>query len=223
MGGLLLIAVLAVPVVIAITFHEAAHGYAAHLLGDDTAEREGRLTLNPLAHIDQWGTLLLPAVMLLTLGIAFGYAKPVPIEVEKLKNPKRDIALIAVSGPLVNLLLALTIALLFLLTRSLSQSYPLWQAVLHSSIVVNFILIILNLIPLPPLDASKLFTAIWPGVFSKAYELIEPYGYLIVILFILVFPLVAPMLGVSWDVTGYYLIRPAYNLTDLLLSALGAT
>ena len=112
MGPLLLFAVLALPIVIAITFHEAAHGYAAHALGDDSAEREGRLTLNPLSHIDPWGTLLLPAVLLLTLGIAFGYAKAMPLDMNKLGNLKRDMALVAAAGPLTNVALAILIALL---------------------------------------------------------------------------------------------------------------
>jgi Zn-dependent protease len=220
-GGLLLIGVLALPVLIAITCHEAAHGFAAHALGDDSAEREGRLTLNPLAHIDPWGTLLLPAVLLLTLGIAFGYAKQMPFDESKLRNPKRDQALIAAAGPLTNILLVLLLALLFVATRSISEAYPLWQSVLHSSIVVNFILIILNLIPLPPLDASKLFIAFSPGVFSKPYELVEPYGYLIIVLVFLVLPLSAPIVGVSMDTAGYFLIRPAYNLADMVLHLFG--
>lgn len=222
MGGLLLIAVLAFPVVIAITLREAAHAFAAHALGDDTAKREGRLTLNPLAHIDPWGTLFLPAVLLLTLGIAFGYAKTMPVDKTKLKSPKRDMALIAGAGPLTNILLATLIALLFVATRDVMEAYPLWQAVLHSSIVVNFILVILHLIPLPPLDASKAVAAFLPGAYSKAYAQAEPYGYLVIVLVFLAVPLITPILGVSMDSTGLILIRPAYGLADMLLAAFGA-
>lgn len=223
MGGLLLIAVLALPAVIAITIHEAAHGFAAHALGDDTAQREGRLTLNPVVHIDPWGTLLLPAVLLLTLGIAFGYAKPMPMDESKLRNPKRDLTLIAITGPLINVVFAVLLGALLVATSSLMEAYPLWRAVLHASIVINFILVILNLIPLPPLDASKLAAAFLPRAFSKAYMQIEPYGYLAVIIFFLALPLTAPAIGFSMDTAEYLLIRPAYHLADMLLVTIGAS
>jgi len=223
MGGLLLIAVLALPIVIAITFHEAAHGYVAHALGDDSAEREGRLTLNPLSHIDPWGTLLLPAVLLLTLGIAFGYAKAMPVDMNKLRNPKRDRMLVAAAGPLTNVVLAISIALLLVATHSIMEDYPLWQASLHASIVLNFILVILNLIPLPPLDASKVITAMSPRVFSGTYSRAEPFGYLIAVLFFLLIPYASPTLGYAIDTAGYFLIRPAYNLTDALLLLFGVS
>jgi Zn-dependent protease len=223
MGGLLLIAVLALPIVIAITFHEAAHGYVAYAFGDDSAEREGRLTLNPLSHIDPWGTLLLPAVLLLTLGIAFGYAKAMPVDMNKLGNPKRDMALVAAAGPLTNVALAILIALLFVATGAVAENHPLWQATLHASIVLNFILVILNLIPLPPLDASKAITASLPRVFSGAYSRAEPYGYLIVVVFFLLIPYASPVLGYAVDPAGYFLIRPAYKLTDALLLIFGVS
>jgi len=222
MAPLLTFAVLAIPIVIAITFHEAAHGYVAHALGDDTAEREGRLTLNPLGHIDYWGTLLLPAVLLITLGIAFGYAKPIPVDMNKLRNPKRDMALVAAAGPLVNIALALAIALLLVATRSLAEDLPLWRATLHASIVLNFILAIINLIPLPPLDASKLVAAMSPRMFSETYSRAEPYGYLIIVLLFLVVPYASPKLGYAIDTVGYILIRPAYFLADGLLKIFGA-
>lgn len=223
MGGLLLFAVLALPIVIAITFHEAAHGYAAHALGDDSAEREGRLTLNPFSHIDPWGTLLLPAVLLLTLGIAFGYAKTIPVDMSKFENPKRDMALVAAAGPLTNVALAISIALLLVTTRGIMEDYPLWQASLHASIVLNFILVILNLIPLPPLDASKVIAAMLPRVFSGIYSRAEPYGYLIVVVLFLFVPYASRVLGYSIDTAGYFLIRPAYNLADALLLLFGVS
>ncbi|MEE8439251.1 MAG: site-2 protease family protein [Micropepsaceae bacterium] len=222
MAPLLMFAVLAIPIVIAITFHEAAHGYVAHALGDDTAEREGRLTLNPLSHIDPWGTLLLPAILLLTLGIAFGYAKPIPVDTDKLRNPKRDMALVAAAGPLTNIALAIAIALLLAATRGVTEDYPLWRATLHASIVLNFILAFLNTIPLPPLDASKVVAAMLPRAISGAYWWAEPYGYLIVVLVFLVVPYASPRLGYSIDTAGYFLIRPAYGLTEGLLKIIGA-
>ena len=222
MAPLLMFAVLAIPIVIAITFHEAAHGYVAFTLGDDTAEREGRLTLNPLSHIDPWGTMLLPAVLLITLGIAFGYAKPIPVDMNKLRTPKPDMALVAAAGPLTNIALAIAIALLLAATRGVAEDYPLWRATLHASIVLNFILAILNTIPLPPLDASKVVATMLPRTFSGAYWRAEPYGYLIVVLVFLVVPYASPRLGYSIDTAGYFLIRPAYGLTEGLLKIIGA-
>ena len=223
MGGLLLFAVLALPVVIAITFHEAAHGYVAHALGDDSAQQEGRLTLNPFSHIDPWGTLLLPAVLLISLGIAFGYAKPMPADVSKLGHPSRDRILVAAAGPLTNIALAIFIALLLVATRGIAEDYPLWRASLHASIVINFILVILNLIPLPPLDASKVVMPLLPRGLSGAYLRIEPYGYLIVVFIFLIVPFASEQLGSSIDTTGYFLIRPAYGLADGLLLSLGVS
>jgi Zn-dependent protease len=222
MAPLLTFALLVIPIVIAITFHEAAHGYVAHAFGDDTGEREGRLTLNPLSHIDPWGTLLLPAVLLITLGIAFGYAKPIPVDVNKLKNPKVHMALVAAAGPLVNIALALAITLLLVATQGLAEDFPLWRATLHASIVLNVVLVIVNLIPLPPLDASRLVTAISPRIFSKIYSRAEPYGYLIIVLIFLIVPYASPRVGYAIDTAGYFLIRPAYFLTDGLLRIFGA-
>ncbi len=222
MAPLIMIALLAIPVVIAITFHEAAHGYVAYALGDDTAERDGRLTLNPLSHIDPWGTLLLPAVLLITLGIAFGYAKPIPIDTAKLGNPKRDMALVAAAGPLTNIALALLFALLLAATRGVAEDYPLWRATLHASIVLNVVLVIINLIPLPPLDASKLVAATSPRMFSEIYSRAEPYGYLIIVFTFLIVPFASPRLGYAVDTAGHFLIRPAYGLTDELLKIIGA-
>lgn len=223
MPGLLTFAILALPIVIAITFHEAAHAFAAHALGDDTAEREGRLTLNPLAHIDPVGTLLLPAVLILTTGIAFGYAKPVPVDLHKLRNEKRDSVLVAAAGPAMNVVLAIFIALLLLATRGIAEDYPLWGRALEASIVVNFVLILLNLIPLPPLDGSKIFAAfLTPGV-SERYFRLEPYGFLIVAFFFLIVPVVSPSLGFPMDTTEQFLTQPAYALTNELLSMLGAS
>jgi Zn-dependent protease len=222
MAPLLTFALLAIPIVIATTFHEAAHGYVAHAFGDDTGERQGRLTLNPRSHIDPWGTLLLPAVLLITLGIAFGYAKPIPVDVNKLRNPKLHMALVAAAGPLVNIALALAIALLLVATQGLAEDFPLWRATLHASIVLNVVLVIVNLIPLPPLDASKLVAAISPRIFSEFYSRAEPYGYLIIVLIFLIVPYASPRVGYAIDTAGYFLIRPAYFLADGLLRIFGA-
>jgi len=217
-----MLAVLGLPIVISITFHEAARGYAAWALGDDTPEFEGRLTFNPLSHIDPWGTLMLPAVLLLTLGTAFGYAQPVPVDAKKFQNPKRDMTLLAAAGPMTNVTLAILIALLLAATRGVTQDYPLWQATLHASIAINFVLAIVNLIPLPPLDASKAIGAMLPRALSETYSRAEPYGYPIIVFVFLVVPFASSRLGLSIDIAGPVLIRPAYTLADGLLHLFGA-
>ncbi len=167
--------------------------------------------------------MLLPAVLLLTLGIAFGYAKAVPVDMAKLSNPKRDQVLVAAAGPLTNIALAIFIALLLVATRGIAEDYPLWRAALHASIAINFVLVILNLIPLPPLDASKVIVAMSPRALQGIYSPIEPYGYLIVVLVFLVIPIASAQLGYSINTTGYFLIRPAYGLADGLLLSFGAS
>jgi len=219
---ILYLAVLALPVIIAITFHEAAHGFAAKALGDDTAAREGRLTLNPLAHLDPWGTLLLPAVMLLTMGVAFGYAKPVPVDASRLRRPVRDMALVAAAGPLTNIALAVSSAVLLALTSSIASDYPLWQHVLELSVVLNFVLAILNFIPLPPLDGSKIAAMLLPPRLSNAYLALEPFGFMILVTVLVIVPIVSLQLGNFIDTAGALLIRPAYFLSDALLALVGA-
>ena len=215
------LAILALPMIIAITFHEAAHGFAARALGDDTAARAGRLTLNPLKHIDPWGTLLLPAVLLLTMGIAFGYAKPVPVDMGKLGRPQRDMALVAAAGPLTNVALAVVFAALLVATPELGEEYPLWARAMEFCIVLNFVLAILNLLPLPPLDGSKVFAAFLPPSLSKPYLQLEPYGFLILLLVLFVVPFVSLQAGYFIDAAGFLLMRPAYYLSDGLLALFG--
>ncbi len=215
------IVVLAIPVIIAITFHEAAHGFVARSLGDDTAARLGRVTLNPIKHIDPWGTILLPAVLLLTLGIAFGYAKPVPVDARNLRHPKRDMALVAAAGPLMNVALALVLAVLLALTWNVSEPYPLWGRALELSIVINFILALLNLLPIPPLDGSKVVAALLPESASEAYLSLEDYGFLLVITFLFLVPFASRQMGFSFDPAEYLVTGPAYYLSYGLMELFG--
>ena len=221
-GTLLFLTALVVPMIIAITFHEAAHGFAARALGDDTAAREGRLTLNPIAHIDPFGTLLLPAVLILTAGIAFGYAKPVPVNMNALRNPQRDMALVAAAGPLTNVALAVAFAVLLAATSGLADAYPLWRRTLEFSVVLNFVLAILNLYPLPPLDGSKVVAGFLPPHVAEKYMALEQYGFIILVVAILVVPYVTAQMGTYVDVGGYLLVGPAYFLSDGLLEIVGA-
>ena len=208
------IAIWALPVLFAITVHEVAHGYVASRLGDRTAQMMGRLTLNPLKHIDPIGTVLVPLVMLLLPGgFLFGWAKPVPIGYRNLNNPKRDMAIVAAAGPLSNLLMAIGWALLLRLSVAFLQSMP-WAAqplffMAQAGIAINLILMVLNLVPVPPLDGGRVLTGLLPMPQAARFAAIEPYGLMIVVAL-----LVSGVLG--------RLLQPAIGLfNELLLTLVG--
>ncbi|MCK4910663.1 MAG: site-2 protease family protein [Thermodesulfovibrionales bacterium] len=183
------VAISAIPIVIAITFHEVAHGYVAYRLGDPTAKMMGRLTLNPIKHIDPFGTIILPIMILIfTQGqFVFGYAKPVPIGVRNFKDPRRDMAITGAAGPLTNVALALVSAWIFsafILTRGTVPEavfMPVTE-MLRASVYINVILAALNLLPVPPLDGGRVVAGLLPRDLAYHYERIEPYGMIIVII-----------------------------------------
>jgi Zn-dependent protease len=179
------LAIWAMPVLLAITVHEVAHGWMALRFGDRTALMLGRLTLNPLKHIDPIGTLLVPAIMLLTSGYVFGWAKPVPVTWENLRNPKRDMALVALAGPMANLLMAILWLLMLKLGLFLQASSPWFGTPLTymsvAGIVINGVLMVLNLLPVPPLDGGRVVTGLLPGPLSWKFSRIEPYGLIIIL------------------------------------------
>jgi len=178
-------AVWVIPVLFAITVHETAHGWMALRLGDPTAKMLGRLTLNPIRHIDPIGTVLVPAVMLVLGGFLFGWAKPVPITWQNLRHPQRDMAWVAAAGPLSNLLMALLWALFARIGVAIGSSsgdlamYMMYTGV--AGIFINTILMLLNLLPLPPLDGSRVVSALLPGPLSYRFGQLEPYGLPILI------------------------------------------
>lgn len=177
------IVVWAVPVLFAITIHEASHGYAARALGDRTAESLGRLSLNPLRHIDPVGTILVPAVLLVLGGFLFGWAKPVPVNARNLGHPRRDMALVAAAGPLSNLAMALAWALLLKFALG-GGGEGLWLGLRYmaiAGIVINLVLMVLNLLPLPPLDGGRVLTGLVPEALARRLDRIEPYGLLILV------------------------------------------
>ncbi len=182
------IAVWAIPVLFAITVHEVAHGWVARLLGDPTAMMLGRLTLNPVKHVDPLGTILLPGLMLYFGGIVFGWAKPVPVTWENLRKPKRDMALVALAGPSANLVMAIFWAFMVKLGVALSGTAN-WLAeplayMGVAGIFINTILLALNLLPLPPLDGGRIVTGVLPGPLAYKFARIEPYGLIILLLLI---------------------------------------
>ncbi|MDX8403014.1 MAG: site-2 protease family protein [Mariprofundaceae bacterium] len=193
------ISIWALPVVLAIVLHEVAHGWVADKLGDNTARFMGRLTLNPLKHIDPFGTIAIP-LMLIVVGspFLFGYAKPVPVDFRKLRNPRKDMIWVAAAGPATNLLLALASTLLLALAVQMPQSM-LWVAeplalMCQASIIINLVLIIFNLIPLPPLDGGRVAVGLLPGPMAYQLARIEPYGFLIIAA-LLIFGVLQKVLG----------------------------
>ncbi len=201
------VAILAVPVLAAIVFHEVAHGAVAYVLGDPTAARAGRLTLNPLPHIDPIGSVVLPGLLLLaplllgTRPFVFGYAKPVPVDFSRLGHPRRDTILVALAGPGTNLLLAaISAGVLAMLPRG--HGADLWQGLRFmagASIQINCVLAVFNLLPVPPLDGGRVLTALLPPSLAQALGRVEAYGFIIVLLVVfntnLLSLLVRPLLG----------------------------
>ncbi len=201
-------AVMALPLLFAITVHEAAHGWMARRLGDRTAEMLGRLTLNPIKHIDPIGTVLVPAILLLAGGFIFGWAKPVPVDPRNLAHPRRDMAAVAAAGPMANLVMALIWALIAKLGLVLTPTMP-WVGVPlllmgKTGIFLNSILMVLNLLPLPPLDGGRVLVGLLPDRLADIVASIEPYG-----MFILVGLMITGFLG--------QVIGPPITLLERLL------
>jgi len=177
----------AVPVVFAITLHEAAHGYVARIFGDRTAELQGRITLNPLAHIDPVGTILVPAVLILTAKLGgpafvFGWAKPVPVNFGNLRNPKRDMLWVAAAGPGANLAMAVFWAVAFkLLVTTGGSLAPHALLMAKVGISVNLVLMALNLLPVPPLDGGRIAVSVLPMRAARAWARLEPIGLFVII------------------------------------------
>lgn len=185
MTEILVIILFAIPVIYAVTLHEIAHGYVARLNGDNTAYAAGRLTLNPLKHVDPIGTVVLPAILILFTGVPFGWAKPVPVDWRKLRHPRRDVALVALAGPAANFMMLIVWAMVL----SLADKFPVeyWDLgqmlirVANIGIMINTLMMLLNLIPIPPLDGSRVVSCVLPAKWSNAYNRIEPYGLAVVI------------------------------------------
>jgi len=187
----------ALPVLFAITLHEVAHGWAARALGDSTAAMMGRLSLNPLKHIDPVGTVLVPLIFVLMPGnFVFGWARPVPVSWRNLRNPRRDMALVAAAGPLSNLAMALAWGLVMKLALAQGAQEGLWLGVRMmaiAGITVNLVLMALNLLPVPPLDGGRVLAGVLSPTWSAKLDRIEPYGLLIIVV-LLVTGLLGPLL-----------------------------
>lgn len=177
------IAIYALPVIFAITAHEAAHGYAAKYFGDMTAYNAGRISLNPLRHIDPFGTILLPALTIMLGGILFGWAKPVPVDFGKLRRPKKDMLWVAAAGPAANFVMAILWILVIKFSAGFPESVALPMALMgKAGVTINVVLMVLNLFPLPPLDGGRIAVSLLPRNLAIKFAQLERYGFIILIL-----------------------------------------
>jgi Zn-dependent protease len=213
LSGVQIIAVSIIPVLFAITLHEVAHGWVAWMFGDQTARLSGRLTLNPLKHIDPFGTILLPILTLLTIHLMFGWAKPVPVDSRNLRNPRRDMALVALAGPSANFLMALFWAFIAKLGMQFLNNAPGVAIFLVYSgevgVIVNIVLMVLNFLPIPPLDGGRILMSILPGRIAVQFMLFERY--------IFIFVLILMITGII----SYLISPPIIFFTDAIFTLFG--
>jgi Zn-dependent protease len=212
-----------IPLVIAITFHEAAHGFVAHRLGDSTAWKLGRVTFNPLKHIDPFGTLILPAMLLLSHSpFLFGYAKPVPVNFRALRNPRIDMVWVALAGPATNIFLALVAALGFHVLDYLPPNSAQWVADnLKNALVINVVLAVFNMLPIPPLDGGRVAVGLLPKALAVPLSRLEPFGMLILIGVLILLPLAGSQFGLNLDVISAILREMTGFVIQLLLVVTG--
>jgi Zn-dependent protease len=222
-NAIYLVTVWALPVIIAVTFHEAAHGFAAYVLGDDTAWCLGRVSFNPVKHIDPFGTVLLPGLLLLLHApFLFGYAKPVPVKFARLRSPRRDMVLVAAAGPVMNISLAVIAALAFHLVGYLPAPAGRWLAGnLRNALVLNVVLAVFNLFPLPPLDGGRILVGILPKSMAAAVARLEPYGLAIVIGLLIILPMLGAQFGLDLSVVSRAIAITAGVVIDTILRVTG--
>lgn len=211
-----------IPVLLAITLHEASHGLAARLLGDDTAYRMGRVTLNPLKHIDIFGTIILPAVLIFTTSFIFGYAKPVPVNFANLRKPKRDMFWVAAAGPAANIVMAVIAASLLHATAIMPEGFSLWwQQMLSVAVQLNIMLAVFNMLPVLPLDGGRMMVGVLPRPYAMLFARTERYGFLVLIALILILPLIASQFGVFFHPLAWILLPVVDWVIAILATVLG--
>ena len=196
-----------IPVLISITMHEAAHGYAANLLGDDTAKKLGRVTLNPFKHIDRFGTVILPLLLIVIKSpFVFGWAKPVPVKFYRLKNPLRDMIIVAIAGPVTNVVLAFVVASILSIMHNFALLDSPWLVrTLANFFFINIILAVFNMIPIPPLDGGRVAVGLLPQPLSYQLARLERYGFFIIITALFVLPIIGKKIGITLEPIHWFI------------------
>ena len=212
-----------IPVLISISMHEAAHGYAANLLGDDTAKILGRVTLNPFKHIDRFGTVILPILLIVIKSpFIFGWAKPIPVKFYRLNNPLRDMVFVAIAGPVTNIILALIAASILSTMHNFGLLNNPWLVrTLANFFFINIILAVFNMIPIPPLDGGRVAVGLLPKYFSYQLAKLERYGFFIIIAALFILPLLGKQIGISFEPIHWFIQSISSFLINIIAGITG--